>query len=349
MHTAMVPGTAHAGEQTTVTRPVADVSGGRLPGFDLAIAHGTAITVSVHGLAAAPPAASHDRAAAQRRRTAARAATPEPDGVEMEEGTIGAGFFIDGEGHIVTAAHVVEGSQRLLVQTHDQQVLDAELVGLDPDSDIALLKVASTGAAPRLGHSVSMRTGDWVVAIGAPYGLDRTILAGIVGGLNRHFADDANSAFIQTDVGLAPGSSGGPLLDMNGAIVGMNARVLLSGFGAGGLGLSTPIEIVLQVAGELREGAIRRPRLGASFADVSATLARRVGRSHASGAWVQQVAAGSLGRAMGLQAGDIVTSMNGQPIGDGADLARMLLAWREVRGTTLIVFRARGYRQLRSP
>jgi serine protease Do len=242
---------------------------------------------------------------------------------------------------VVTAAHVVYGASGIAIKLHDRRVLRARLVGMDLATDIALLKVDTPEPVqPVLGRSINLRTGDWVLAIGQPYGMDLTVGAGIVGGMNRHFEEDRDSVFIQTDVALNPGNSGGPLVSMSGDIVGMNSRVVVSQFGSPGLGLSVPIEVVLQVAADLQEGRrIVRPRLGARFSDVPAPWALSAGRPYASGALVREVDADGVAQRSGLRAGDVVVSMNGQPIGDSADLVRLLLNWRQVPGTTLVVFR----------
>jgi serine protease Do len=344
--------------------PVAP-SGSTLPSFADAIARSAHTAVGVYGLgwrddANAPgddaPFSPGPGGAARAGRSGepatqpltARRPTEEPD---YDEGTIGAGFFIDGEGHIVTAGHVVVQAREVLVKLQSQQVLRAELLGYDADTDIALLRVPPPpGVQPVLGHSLSLRPGDWVLAMGEPYGLARTVMAGIVGGTNRHFSDDRDSAFIQTDVALGPGNSGGPLLDVSGVIVGMNSRVVVGSFGSPGLGLAVPIEIVLQVAQELRgQPTIVRPRLGARFSDVTPQAAIKARRAYASGALITEVEPQGLARTLRLQVGDIITGMNGQPVGDGADLVRLLLSWRSAPGTVFTLYRDGQYRQITVP
>ncbi|MCW7541130.1 trypsin-like peptidase domain-containing protein [Aquabacterium sp. A7-Y] len=276
-----------------------------------------------------------------------RPAPTSPD-LEAEQATIGAGFIIDPEGLIVTAGHVVSESEVILVQLYDQQVLRAELVGLDPDTDIALLRVAlPRPLTPLFGQSVALRLGDWVLALGHPYGLDRSVTSGIVSGMNRHFVQDREVLFIQTDLALNPGNSGGALLDASGAIVGMNLRLVVGGLGSPGLGLAIPIEIVRQIAEELRStGRIVRPPVGARFEDVAAPVAHRAGRAYASGALVTEVSRGGLAEALRLQVGDIVVGMNGEPIGESADLVRMLLDLRTAQGTSMTVYRGGRYKRL---
>jgi serine protease Do len=275
----------------------------------------------------------------------------QPDPGTSDPASIGSGFFVDDQGHVVTAAHVVTSVQSIVVKLADQRVLAAQLVGVDEDADIALLKVAlAEPIVPRFGSSLSLSPGDWVLALGEPYGLERTVVAGIVGGARRHFIEDSDVLFIQADLALNPGNSGGPLLDTSGAIVGMNSRIVVGGIGAPGVALAIPIEIVLQLAAELRSGGGRqRPRLGAAFEDVPPQLALAAGRHYSSGALVKAVSPGSLAERLGLKVGDIVVGMNRLPVGDSAELVRLLLAWRRVPGTVVTVYREGGYRQLAWP
>lgn len=275
---------------------------------------------------------------------------PSAGGLDGEVVSIGSGFLVDASGYLVTAAHVVAEVDAIVVKLSDQRVLRGELVGLDEDADIALVKVALPAPVePRLGRSITLRPGDWVLALGEPYGLERTVVAGIVGGGSRHFLEDRDVLFIQADLSLNPGNSGGPLLDMSGAIVGMNSRIVVGSLGGPGVALAIPIEIVLQLAAELRNGNSTRPRLGASFEDVPPQVALAAGRDYSSGALVKAVSPGSLAERMGLRVGDIVVGMNAVPVGDSAELVRLLLAWRNSAGTHLTVYRAGGYKRLQLP
>lgn len=264
---------------------------------------------------------------------------------------VGAGFFIDDRGTLVTAAHVVADTRRVMVKLADQQIRVAVRVGSDSEADIAVLRVQDPPAiSPRLGRSGASRPGDWVLAVGEPYGLRRSVIAGIVAGPARHFAEDSEGYFIQTNLALNPGNSGGPLLDTEGAVIGMNLRTVVGPYGTSGVSLSIPIEVVLQIADELARGSGRlRPRLGAGFEDVSVFTASDAGRSSAGGAMVSEVAAGSHADRLGLRRGDIVTGMNGFAIDDSADLARALLRWNRVETTRMVVWRNGAYRELRWP
>ncbi|HEX6704814.1 MAG TPA: trypsin-like peptidase domain-containing protein [Albitalea sp.] len=262
---------------------------------------------------------------------------------------IGAGFFISQDGLVVTAAHVVLDAPEIVAKLDDQRVLRAELLGADSDADIALIRVpVALASAPPFGSSSSVWPGDWVLAVGEPYGLDRSVVAGIVGGRSRHFSEDGALLFIQSDLSLNPGNSGGPLLDTRGQIVGMNLRTVVGMIGGPGLSLSVPIEVVRQIAAEIGgQGGVARPRLGAGFEDVTPLVALARGRPYADGALINEVRPNSVAAGLGLREGDIVVGMNGWPIGDSADFARALLHWRSVERVRITVFREGGYRHLK--
>ncbi|MCE4539759.1 trypsin-like peptidase domain-containing protein [Pelomonas sp. P7] len=259
-----------------------------------------------------------------------------------DEPRVGAGFLVDDKGAIATSAHLVDGARQILVALPDKRLVVATLEGLDMASDVALLRVDPPPRAhPVFGRPGQLHVGDWVMAVGEPFGLERSVSAGIVSGKDRHFGDDGEVLFIQSDVSLNPGNSGGPLLDASGAIVGMNARTIVGPVGTPGASLAVPIDIVLQLVGELRKDATTppRPRLGALFDDVPPLTAWAAGRREASGAIVLSVARGSLAEQLRLRSGDIVTAMNGRPIAGSADLVNALLAWRRATDTRIAVRR----------
>lgn len=262
-----------------------------------------------------------------------------------EDPRVGAGFLVDDKGSIATAAHLFGETQQILVALPDRRLLAAELEGRDEAADIALLRITPAPRTnPELAHAGSLRVGDWVLAVGEPFGLERSVSAGIVSGVDRHFGDDVELMFIQSDVALNPGNSGGPLLDASGAIVGMNARTIVGPIGTPGASLAIPIDIVMQILGELRRDspAPARPRLGAQFDDVPPLKAWAAGRNASSGALLLTVPHGSLAEQLKLRAGDIVTMMNGHPVSNSAELVRVLLAWRSVPQTRIVVHRAGG-------
>ena len=300
-------------------------------GFANALARAAPFAVGVYGIARNPAPAVAANAPADSERG-------EP---VLPYARIGAGFFIDSQGFIVTAAHVVADCDEVIIKLADQRVIPATLVALDADTDVAVLRIASASpVAPPLGRSTALRPGHWVLSVGEPYGLNGSVAAGIVGGTDRHFSDDPELLFLQSDLALNPGNSGGPLLDTAGDIVGMNMRTVVSAYGTPGVSLSIPIEIVLAVAAELRSGGrIVRPRLGAEFDELSAHLALARGRTTTQGALITIVRRGSLAERMGLKVDDIVVAMNDRPVTSSADLARSLLNWRQTRGTRVVVLR----------
>lgn len=259
-----------------------------------------------------------------------------------DEPRVGAGFFIDDKGSIATAAHLLGDAQQILVALPDKRVVAAEVVGHDEVTDVALLRISGAPRVkPVFASPSSLRVGDWVIAVGEPFGLEHSASAGIVSGKDRHFGDDGELLFIQSDVALNPGNSGGPLLDAQGAIVGMNARTIVGPAGTPGASLAIPIAIVLQLVGEFRQDAARptRPRLGALFDDVPPMTAWAAGRREARGALVLAVPRGTFAEQLGLRVGDVITRMNGRAIGGSADLVAALLAWQRAEGLRISVLR----------
>jgi len=313
--------------------------------FAPALNQGLSVAVGVYGMGSVVPTAGLPR-------TASGPVAPPLTRDDREADRVGAGFIISGaEGLIVTASHAVSGSRQIVVKLPDQRVMAAELLAEDEESDIALLRVPVVlPEPPAQGRSTSLRMGDWVLAVGDPYGLNRSVVAGIVGGKDRHFIEDRDLVFIQSDLALNPGNSGGPLLDSTGALVGMNTRTVAGSFGGSGVSLSIPIEVVMQIVGELRaQGQVQRPRLGAEFDDVTPAEAFTARRPYATGAMVISVREDTLAAQLGLRPGDIIVGMNGKAIGTSGDLARALLAWRSVSGTRLTVYRGGAYQELRMP
>jgi serine protease Do len=317
--------------------PAQPVSPVTLPSFAPALSRSMPLAFGVYGL--------------EERRQDGRA-TDDDDAEPLDRrqqygSCTGAGFFVDASGLAVTAAHVISECRRIAVKLADQRVLLAQTVGVDEDTDIALIRLpVASPATPAFGRTAALRPGDWVLALGEPYALGVSAVAGIVSGKDRHFAEDPELLFIQTDLSLNPGNSGGPLIDAQGAIVGMNMRTVVGTFGTPGVSLSIPIEIVLQVVEDLRAGSIQRPRLGAEFQDLSPATALARGRSHAHGVLIELVRTGSLAQRAGLRVGDIVVGMNGRAIGHSGDFTRALLAWRRATGTRFTVWRAGEYLQL---
>lgn len=260
-----------------------------------------------------------------------------------DEPRVGAGFFIDDKGSIATAAHLLGDVEQILVALPDKRLVAAEVLGRDDITDIALLRIeGAPRVRPVFAPGEHLRVGDWVIAVGEPFGLEHSVSAGIVSGKDRHFGDDGELVFIQSDVALNPGNSGGPLLDAAGAIVGMNARTIVGPAGSPGASLAIPIDLVLQIVGEFRVpgASAARPRLGAQFDDVPPLAAWAAGRHDATGALILAVPQGSLAEKLQLRVGDIIVDMNGRKVRGSADLVAALLGWRRYHGTRIVVLRA---------
>lgn len=268
--------------------------------------------------------------------------------LSLTDGTVGAGFFLDGHGTLVTAAHVTADHETIVVRLADQRIYLAERVVEDRELDIAVIRIPLTDSVPApIGPASALRPGDWVLAVGEPFGLRRSVLAGVVGGAMRHFADDAEGMYIQTNMALNPGNSGGPLLNLQGAVVGMNVRTVIGSQGTG-VSLSIPIDVILQIRRELEQG-IERPRFGARFEDVSPPVAHLAGLSTTRGASICEVIESGVAEQAGLRVGDIVVRMDGAEIIDSADLSRRLFAWREPGNATFTVVRGKQARTIKLP
>jgi serine protease DegQ len=242
------------------------------------------------------------------------------------EGT-GSGAVINArEGLIVTNAHVVDGGTRFEVQFSDGRVLEAQLVGKDDATDIAILRIAPAGLSQiEVTNSDDVQVGDLVFAIGHPLGLDQTLTMGIVSGLGRSGIGDGLEDYIQTDAPINPGNSGGPLIDSRGRLIGVNTAILSRSGGNVGIGFAVPARMMLAVVDQLtRFGQVRRGRIGVSTAPMSDAQARQRGLSTAQGAFVSAVDAGSPAQAAGLRAGDVITNAQNRPVTSPGVLAAII-------------------------
>jgi serine protease Do len=238
---------------------------------------------------------------------------------------LGSGFVLGDDGYILTNAHVIEGVDEVYVRlTGSKRELKAKIVGTDPDTDIALLKVSARGlrAAP-MGSSQRLRVGDWVAAIGSPFGFDNTITAGIISAKERNLVAGSPTPFLQSDVAINPGSSGGPLVNLNGEVVGINSKIYTRTGGYMGVSFAIPIEIALKVSDELRSrGTIARGFLGIETQPVSEVLAASFNLEQARGALVTAVSSHSPASRAGIRPGDIVLAYGGKSIDEPFDLVR---------------------------
>jgi serine protease Do len=234
----------------------------------------------------------------------------------------GSGFIIEADGYIMTNHHVVENADQIIVRLADRREFEAELIGSDPLSDIALLKIAAADLPTlKLGDSDALRPGQWVVAIGSPFNFEQSVTAGIVSALGRSTGQQQYVPFIQTDVAINRGNSGGPLLNMDGEVVGINSWILSSGGGYMGLSFSIPIETASTAVRQLREhGKVSRGLLGVQVGPVDREMAEALDLERPVGALVNEVNAGSAADKAGIQPGDVILAFNGVTVESSGDL-----------------------------
>jgi serine protease Do len=234
----------------------------------------------------------------------------------------GSGFIIEEDGYVMTNHHVIDGADQIIVRLADRREFEAELIGSDPLSDIALLKIdADDLPTLKLGHSEALRPGEWVVAIGSPFNFEQSVTAGIVSAKGRSTGQQQYVPFIQTDVAINRGNSGGPLLNMDGEVVGINSWILSSGGGYMGLSFSIPIETASAAARQLREhGKVSRGLLGVQVGPVNREMAEALNLDRPIGALVNEVNEGSAAAKAGIQPGDVILSFNGVTVESSGDL-----------------------------
>lgn len=234
----------------------------------------------------------------------------------------GSGFIFESDGYIITNHHVVDGADQIIVRLADRREFEAELIGSDPLSDVALLKIdAKNLPTLEIGDSEVLRPGEWVVAIGSPFNFDQSVTAGIVSAKGRSTNQQQYVPFIQTDVAINRGNSGGPLLNMDGEVVGINSWILSSGGGYMGLSFSIPIETASGAVKQLREhGKVSRGLLGVQVGAVNREMAEAFGLERPVGALVNDVNDGSAAERAGIEPGDVILAFNGEEIESSGDL-----------------------------
>jgi len=250
-------------------------------------------------------------------------------GPNLRPRSLGSGFVIEADGYILTNNHVVDGADEIVVRFNDRLELTAEVVGSDPRSDLALLKVAAEGLPTvKLGDSDRLRVGEWVLAIGSPFGFDYSVTAGIVSAKGRSLPDERNEnyvPFIQTDVAINPGNSGGPLFNLDGEVVGINSQIYSNSGGFMGVSFAIPIDVAVDVVRQIKAtGRVARGWLGVFIQEVNRDLAESFGLERPHGALVTQVMEGSPAEKADLRAGDIITGFDGTPIDFSADLPHVV-------------------------
>ncbi len=274
--------------------------------------------------------------------------TPKKGGQQGEERPrgVGSGFILSADGYVMTNAHVVDGADEVYVNLTDKREFKAKVVGVDKRTDVAVLKIeASKLPAVAIGDVSKLKVGEWVMAIGTPFGLENTVTAGIVSAKARDTGEEIR--FIQTDVAVNPGNSGGPLINMRGEVVGINSQILSRSGGFMGISLSIPIDDAMKVAEQLRTGGkVIRGRIGVSIGPVPKDVAESIGLGKAQGAMVNGVEPGTPADRAGIEAGDIITKFNGETIDKAADLQRLVGATKPGTKSTIQVFRRGAYKEL---
>jgi serine protease Do len=278
-------------------------------------------------------------------RQAPRPNRPQPQEEEQPRG-VGSGFILSSDGLIMTNAHVVEGADEVIVTLTDKREFKAKLIGADKRSDVALVKIDAVGLpAVKVGDVSRLRVGEWVMAIGSPFGLENTVTAGIVSAKQRDTGDYL--PFIQTDVAINPGNSGGPLINMRGEVVGINSQIYSRSGGSMGISFAIPMDEAVRVSEQLRvSGRVSRGRIGVQIDQVTKEVAESIGLGKAQGALVRAVEPGAPAEKAGVEAGDIIVKFEGKAVEKSSDLPRMVGSTKPGTRSALTVFRRGSYKDL---
>ena len=274
------------------------------------------------------------------------APTPDnPPDTEQNRG-VGSGFIVSADGYVMTNAHVVDDADTIYVTLTDKREFKAKLIGVDDRTDVAVVKIqASNLPVVAIGDSNRVRVGEWVVAIGSPFGLDNTVTAGIVSSKSRNTGDYL--PFIQTDVAVNPGNSGGPLINMQGEVIGINSQIYSRTGGFMGISFAIPIDEAMRVADQLKAtGKVTRGRIAVAIGEVTKDVADSIGLPKAEGALVSSVEPGGPADKAGIQPGDIILKFNGRSVDTASDLPRMVGDTKPGTKATVSVWRKGQARDL---
>ncbi len=273
---------------------------------------------------------------------------PEPGQREFQSQSLGSGFIISADGYILTNAHVVQAADEITVKLNDKREFKAKVIGYDRRTDIALIKIDATALpAVKFGNPNELKVGEWVVAIGSPFGFENTVTAGIVSAKGRSLPQENYVPFIQTDVAVNPGNSGGPLFNLKGEVVGVNSQIYSRTGGFMGLSFAIPIDVANEIAQQLRTtGRVSRGRIGVVIQPLSKELAESFGLPNARGALVNSVEKdGPAGKA-GVEPGDVILRFNGKQVSSSEDLPRIVGATRPGTTVTMQIWRSKTSRDL---
>ncbi len=259
---------------------------------------------------------------------------------------VGSGFIVSADGFVMTNAHVVEGADEVIVTLTDKREFKARIVGSDRRTDVAVVKIEAAGLpSVKLGDASRVRVGEWVMAIGSPFGLENTVTAGIVSAKQRDTGDYL--PFIQTDVAINPGNSGGPLINMRGEVIGINSQIYSRSGGFQGISFAIPIDEAVRVADQLRtSGRVTRGRIGVQIGEVNKEVAEAIGLGRPQGALVRGVEAGAPAQKAGIEAGDIILKFDGKTIEKSSDLPRLVGNTKPGSRATVTVLRRGSQREL---
>ncbi len=271
---------------------------------------------------------------------------PQPQQEEEQPKGVGSGFILSSDGFVMTNAHVVEGADEVIVTLTDKREFKAKIVGADKRTDVAVVKIEATGLpAVKLGDVNRLKVGEWVMAIGSPFGLENTVTAGIVSAKQRDTGDYL--PFIQTDVAINPGNSGGPLINMRGEVVGINSQIYSRSGGFMGISFAIPIDEASRVSDQLRSsGKVSRGRIGVQIDQVTKEVAESIGLGKPQGALVRNVEAGAPADKAGVEAGDIILKFDGKVIEKSSDLPRLVGSTKPGNKSVVTVFRRGSQKDL---
>ena len=267
---------------------------------------------------------------------------------EQESQSLGSGFIISADGYIMTNAHVVDRADKITVRLTDKREFSAKVIGADKRTDVALLKIEATGLPKvTMGDPDKLKVGEWVIAIGSPFGFDSSVTAGIVSAKGRSLPQENFVPFIQTDVAINPGNSGGPLFNMNGEVVGINSQIYTRSGGSMGLSFAIPIDVATQVTDQLRaSGKVTRGRIGVMIQELTSELAESFGLSKPVGALISHVEKDGPADKAGIEASDVILKFDGKLVDRSGDLPRIVAATKPGSRVVIELWRKGAIRRI---
>ena len=267
---------------------------------------------------------------------------------EQRSTSLGSGFIISADGYILTNAHVVDGAEEVTVRLTDKQEFKAKVIGTDRRTDVALVKIEATGLPKvTIGNPEQLKVGEWVAAIGSPFGFDNSVTAGIVSAKGRALPQESYVPFIQTDAAINPGNSGGPLFNLKGEVVGVNSQIYSRSGGYMGLAFAIPIDVAMDIANQLKAGGkVSRGWLGVVIQEVSKDLAESFGLSKPAGALVSSVEKNSPADKAGIEVSDVIQKFDGKPVESSSDLPRLVGATKAGKKVAVQVWRKGAAKEL---